>query len=140
MAPVLVDAPAAEEVKVRPLCWATIWQGVPGPLGAPGQLVQLLSCVQLPTVGAAPCLPAYGWGQQVVMGMLVPNQPVGWALVRGEPLHPTVSCPLHVPAYPAPPRHVAASWHSSGYRGHSVLQALSSSTHKPSEASNKAGQ
>ncbi|GAB0206323.1 proline-rich protein 36-like [Grus japonensis] len=97
---------SCEPAQLHPVTYqlgqATVWQGLPGPLGNAGQLVQLpcvvplppmaqLPCgVQLPAM-AAPCPPAHGWGQQVVMGTLVPNQPMGlepWAMVDREPRHP----------------------------------------------------
>ncbi|XP_052635698.1 uncharacterized protein LOC128138488 [Harpia harpyja] len=58
---------------------------------------------------AAPSPTAYGWGQQLVTGMLVPHQPMGLGpgtVVQGEPPYPTGSSVLHVPARPAtPPPH-----------------------------------
>ncbi|KAM6033075.1 uncharacterized protein LJ206_001909 [Theristicus caerulescens] len=166
--------PAQVHTVTSQLAQATVWQGVPGPLGAPGQVLQLpgvvplppvvqlppmarlppvvqlpcgvqlppgvqlphgvqlpprvqlppevqlppggqLPCgVQLPTV-AAPCPPAYGWGQQVLMRTLLPHQPMGlgpWAAGQGELLDPT-----------GPP----------------LLHTLPGSAQKPSQASNKDG-
>ncbi|KAK4806428.1 hypothetical protein QYF61_003185 [Mycteria americana] len=133
---------SSEPAQLLPITYqlgqASVWQGVPGPLGAPGQLVQLPCGVQLSHV-PAPCPPAYGWGQQVVTGTLVPHQLMGlglWAMVQGEPLYPTGSCPLHVPARPGPPprRHpLSQHW----VQGPSVLHSLPSSTQNPLEASNK---
>ena len=83
---------ASEPAQLPPITYqlpqASVWQGGPGPMGAPGQLVQLLPSmwlnpmVQLPPGVqfcslAAPCPPAHGWGQQVMVGMLVPLQPMG---------------------------------------------------------------
>ncbi|XP_055658858.1 uncharacterized protein LOC129784364 [Falco peregrinus] len=94
------------------------WQGVQGPLGDSGQVVQLPHVLQLPSGVQlpplpAPCPPAYGRGQQVVMGTLVPHQPVGlgpWAVGQGQPLYPTGCTVLNVPAHagPLPPQHPAA--------------------------------
>ncbi|KAK4806589.1 hypothetical protein QYF61_013844 [Mycteria americana] len=126
---------------------ASVWQGVPGPLGTPGQLVQLSCGVQLPAMVQLPHgvqlpqVPAYSGGQQVVMGTLVPNQPMGlgpWAMVQGEPLYPTDSCSLQVPAQPGPPPPCcppAQHW----VQGPPVLHTLPSSAQNLSEASNKDG-
>ncbi|KAJ7402184.1 hypothetical protein BTVI_88708 [Pitangus sulphuratus] len=79
---------------------ATLKQEVPGPLGVPGQVVSLSPVVQLPwPMQLPPCPSAYGWGQQVVTGALLPHQPR--AVVQGEPLYPTgsgVLCVHHRPA------------------------------------------
>ena len=69
------------------------WQGVQGPLGDSGQVVQLPHVLQLPSAVRlpplpAPCPPAYGQGQQVVMGHLCPTSQWGWAhgtWARGSP-------------------------------------------------------
>ena len=94
------------------------WQGVQGPLGDSGQVVQLPHVLQLPSGVQlpplpAPCPPAYGWGQQVVMETLVPHQPVGlgpWDVGQGQPLYPRGCTVLNVPAHagPLPPQHPAA--------------------------------
>ena len=94
------------------------WQGVQGPLGDSGQVVQLPHVLQLPSAVRlpplpAPCPSAYGQGQQVVMGTLVPHQPVGlgpWDVGQGQPLYPTGCTVLNVPAHagPLPPQHPAA--------------------------------
>ncbi|KAK4806601.1 hypothetical protein QYF61_013856 [Mycteria americana] len=142
---------SSEPAQLHPITYqlgqASVWQGVPGPLGTPGQLVQL-SCgvqlpamVQLPPMVQLPQVPAYSGGQQVVMGTLVPNQPMGlgpWAMVQGEPLYPTGSCSLQVPAQPGPPppcRPPAQHW----VQGPPVLHTPPSSAQNLSEASNKDG-
>lgn len=119
---------------------ASAWQAVPGPLGAPEQLVQLPHTVQIPSgvqlppvvqipngvqfsPMPAPCPPAYGWGQQVVMGTLVP-------------LYPMASCTLHIPARPGPP-HRRRRPAQTSVQGPPVLHTLPGSAQKPSEASNK---
>ncbi|KAJ7410346.1 hypothetical protein WISP_109108 [Willisornis vidua] len=77
----------------------TIRQGVPRPLEALGQVVSLSPVMQLPWLvqlspEIAPCPFAYGWPQQVVMGMLPPHQPRD--VVQGESLYPTGSGALSV--------------------------------------------
>lgn len=57
--------PAQLHTVTYQLAQATVWQGMPGPLGAPGQVVQLPPVVKLPPQGAAvpmaaPYPPAYG--------------------------------------------------------------------------------
>ncbi|XP_071660872.1 uncharacterized protein [Patagioenas fasciata] len=101
------------------------------------QPMQLSHGVQLPFV-PAPCPPYYTWGQQVITGTLVPNQPMGLeplAMVQGQPLYPTGSYQLPVPACPgSPPRHDrAAQW----VQGPPVPRTLPSSAQEPGEASNK---
>ena len=165
------------------LVQASVWHGVPGPLGPSGQLVQLPRgvqlpvgvqlppVVQLPSLGQlpsgvqlprgarlpagvqpprwvqlphvpAPSPPAYGWGQHVVMGTLLPHQPRGLgpaAVVQGETLDPTGSCPLHLPARPGPPpprRPAPQRWVHLGPAG---LHTPPTSAHKPSVASNEDG-
>ena len=66
--------------------------------------MQLNHGVSLPTM-AAPCPPAYGRGQQALPGTLLPRQPKGLGpsvAVQQEPLYPTGSCPLRVPAHTGP--------------------------------------
>lgn len=115
---------------------ATVWHGVPGTMGAPGQMAQLPHGVQLSPM-PAPCPPAYGWGQQVVMGTLVPHQLMGLrmgAVVQEEFLFPTSSCLLHVPAHPCPlaPHHPISQHWVQGTPG---LHTLPRSAQKPLEAS-----
>lgn len=91
--------PAQLHLITYQLAQASIWQGVPGSLGAPGQLVHL------PPMGG-PCPPAYGWGQHAGTGVLLPNQPMElglWAMGHREPLYPTSSYVLYIPACPDPP-------------------------------------
>ena len=143
------------------LVQASVWHGVPGPLGPSGQLVQLPRGVQLPSLVQlpagvqpprwvqlphvpAPSPPAYGWGQHVVMGTLLPRQPRGLglgpaAVVQGETLDPTGSSPLHLPARPGPPpprRPAPQHW---VHVGPAVLHTLPGSAQKPSVASNEDG-
>ena len=173
------------------LVQASVWHGVPGPLGPSGQLLQLPCGVQLPVVvqlppvvqlprgvqlpsleqlpsgvqlprGAqlpagvqpprwvqlphvpAPSPPAYGWGQHVVMGTLLPRQPRGLglgpaAVVQWETLDPTGSSPLHLPARPGPPpprRPAPQHW---VHVGPAVLHTLPGSAQKPSVASSEDG-
>lgn len=71
------------------------------------QQVQLPQGLQLPP-GPAAFAPSYTWGQQLMMGTLVPHQPMGLgpgALGQGQTLYPTGSCHLPGPAYPSPPPH-----------------------------------
>ncbi|OPJ90349.1 hypothetical protein AV530_009082 [Patagioenas fasciata monilis] len=80
------------------------------------QPMQLSHGVQLPFV-PAPCPPYYTWGQQ------------------GQPLYPTGSYQLPVPACPGSPprRDRAAQW----VQGPPVPRTLPSSAQEPGEASNK---
>ncbi|XP_074694509.1 uncharacterized protein LOC141929225 [Strix aluco] len=144
---------ASEPAQLPPITYqlpqASVWQGGPGPMGAPGQLVQLHPGMWLPPMVqlppgvqfcsmAAPCPPAHGWGQQVVGRTLVPPQPMGLgpgAVVQEEPLYPTGSCLLHVPARPSPPSpcHPAAQrW----VQGPPLLHNTPGSAQKLPEASN----
>ena len=135
------------------LVQASVWHGVPGPLGPSGQLVQLPRGVQLPAGVQPPCWvqlphvpapspPAYGWGQHVVMGTLLPHQPRGLgpaAVLQGETLDPTGSSPLHLPARPGPPpprRPAPQHW---VHVGPAVLHTLPGSAQKPSVASSEDG-
>ena len=141
------------------LVQASVWHGVPGPLGPSGQLVQLPRGVQLPSLVQlpagvqpprwvqlphvpAPSPPAYGWGQHVVMGTLLSHQPRGLgpaAVVQGETLDPTGSSPLHLPARPGPPpprRPAPQHW---VHVGPAVLHTLPGSAQKPSVASSEYG-
>ncbi|CAM9144593.1 unnamed protein product, partial [Bubo scandiacus] len=126
------------------LLQASVWQGGPGPMGAPEQLlppgVPLPPMVQLPPgvqfcSVAAPCPPAHDWGQQVVGRTLVPPQPMGLglgAVVQVEPLYPMGPCLLHGPAHPSSPstRHSADQcW----VQGPPLLHNTPSSAQKPPE-------
>ena len=113
-------------------------------LGAPRQVVQFLCRVQLHfgvllCCVLGPCTSAYGWGQQLVLGTLVPHQLMGLglgAVVQWESLCLTGSGLLHVPAHPGPlpPRHPTAQrW----VQGPPVLHTLPGSAWNPAEASNK---
>lgn len=122
--------PAQLHLITYQLAQASIWQGVPGLLGAPGQLVQL------PPMGA-PCPPAYGWGQHAGTGKLVPNQLMGlglWAMGSPcTPRAPMCCTSLPAPAPPPPCRPTAQHW----VQRSPVLHTLISSAKKLSEASNK---
>nr|XP_021146831.1 proline-rich protein 36-like isoform X2 [Columba livia] len=101
------------------------------------QQVPLAQGVQLLPVPAA-FAPSNTWGQQLMMGTLVPHQPVALgpgAVVQGQPLYPTGSCHLPVPACPShPPRrgHVA-QW----VQGPPVPHTQPGSAQKPAQASGK---
>ncbi|XP_064518259.1 mucin-2-like [Pseudopipra pipra] len=96
----LYSGPVQLHTSTHQLVPATVRQEVPGPLGAPGQVLSLSPVVQLPwPVQLPPCPSAYGWGQQLVTGAFLPHQPR--AVVQGEPLYPMgsgVLCVHHRPA------------------------------------------
>ncbi|XP_032551288.1 proteoglycan 4-like [Chiroxiphia lanceolata] len=95
----LYSGPVQLHTSTHQLVPATVRQEVPGPLGAPGQVVSLSPVVHFPWPVQLPPCPAYGWGQQLVTGVLLPHQPR--AVVQGEPLYPTgsgVLCAHHQPA------------------------------------------
>nr|XP_041573018.1 uncharacterized protein LOC115492560 isoform X2 [Taeniopygia guttata] len=73
----------------------TTMQGIPGTLG---QVVHLPQLVQLP-LRAAVCPPGYDRVQQVVMGMLLPQQPR--AVVQEEALYPLGSSTFRIHHQPA---------------------------------------
>ena len=145
---VLPSAPglpvSAEPAQLHPIPYqpaqASVCHGVPGPPGAAGQLLQLPTVLQLPTM-PAPGAPAHGWGQQLGTGTLVPHRPMGLgqgAVLPWEPLCPKGSGPLHAPARPAPltpHRPNAQHW----LQGPPLLHTLPGSTQNPAQASNKDG-
>ncbi|XP_064911288.1 uncharacterized protein LOC135578839 [Columba livia] len=101
------------------------------------QQVPLAQGVQVLPVPAA-FAPSNTWGQQLMMGTLVPHQPVALGpgtVVQGQPLYPTGSCHLPVPACPShPPRrgHVAQR-----VQGPPVPHTQPGSAQKPAQASGK---